>query len=406
MPRLPPWLWGLLLLLGSAVASAQERVWLEVVQPEEDLQTSGPLGLVEVNGWAGTGEPIAHDVVIVVDTSGSTALASGVDVDEDGKLGVERPQRDGWRNYNVRYLSSDPDDTILSAELMAAERLIDLLDRGRTRVGVISFSGHAELQADLESSPEELAAAILELEQKFGSGATNMADAIELSHELLQFGEWDGRPRRRSILLLSDGYPTEPQPPGEAIRATLSAAQAASSDDIRIHAYALGVQEPDGFEVYESLYATIARVTGGRHTRLDKPGEVVHALPQVNMSGLASIKVRNLTLDTPGQAVRVFPDGSFDGFVRVASGDNQIRITATGRGGGEIHVERVIRFERRRPADDAEAEAIQLRLERLRNKLRDRTLETRLALEIEAERERAHELWRDVEVEMERGESD
>ena len=76
-------------------------------------------------------------------------------------------------------LSSDPDDTILSAELIAAERLIELLDRGRTRVGVISFSGNAELQADLEAPPEELAAAncfLLSEESAFITGQTLYVD--------------------------------------------------------------------------------------------------------------------------------------------------------------------------------------------------------------------------------------
>ena len=189
-------------------AAAPRSVWLEVAQPREGEAREGRLAWVEVSGWAGSESALRHDVVVVVDTSGSTAWASGADVDGDGKTGKARRRVDAWRSFNPRHYSSDAGDTILAAELLATRRLVGLLDPVRTRVGIVSFADGATLLAPVGSSRAELAAALGILAENFGSGSTNLSAALDLATQaLLAAG---GKGRGKSILVLSDGYPTAP----------------------------------------------------------------------------------------------------------------------------------------------------------------------------------------------------
>ena len=41
---------------------------------------TGPVGVLEVEGWAGTSSEDRHDLIIAIDVSESTGLPSGVDV--------------------------------------------------------------------------------------------------------------------------------------------------------------------------------------------------------------------------------------------------------------------------------------------------------------------------------------
>jgi Mg-chelatase subunit ChlD len=378
------------LLFVGAAPTEQDSVWLDVALPAHGALEVGPIGLAEVSGRAGSGGVAGHDVVIAIDVSGSTAAAAGADVDGDGSIGrASSRAREAWRNFNPRWLSSDPGDTILAAELAAAQRLTELLDLARTRVGVVTFSGSAELVAPLGSDRSELAAALAELEGTFGSGSTNLGDALRLATDLLRDSPANaGAPRVRSLLVLSDGYPTEPPPESAAAEAALAAARAATTVGVRIHSFALGMSEIREGDVFER----IASVSGGRLARVAQPAEIVHELPRVDLARVAEVRAENRTSGQSARAVRVFPDGSFDGFVALVPGDNAIAITARGPDGAERTLERVVRFERRAPAGAAEAERIAARLAALLRRLRDRSVETALETEIEAQRRASREL--------------
>ena len=71
------------------------------------------------------------DIAVVIDTSGSTVGFSGADIDGDGQRGQGYLPRNNF----------DPADSILAAEVAAARRLLDQVDRRLTRVAVITFSG-------------------------------------------------------------------------------------------------------------------------------------------------------------------------------------------------------------------------------------------------------------------------
>ncbi len=367
---------------------ASASVWLEVSLPAAGAVEVGPIGLAEVVGRAGSGGLAGHDVVIAIDVSGSTAAASGADVDGDGSVGrASSRAREAWRNFNPRWLSSDAGDTILAAELAAARRLVDLLDPD-TRAGLVTFSGRAKVVAGLGSKPEELAAALDELAETFGSGATHLADAIRLGSESLRDRAGPDAARQRSLLILSDGYPTEPAPESAAAEAALAAARDAADAGVRIYSYALGLTEIRE----EDVFAQIAEVSGGRLARVARPAEIVHELVRVDLAYVAEVRAENRTSGESARAVRVFPDGSFDGFVALVPGENAIAITARGHDGSERVLERIVRFERRGPVDAAEAERFDVRMEVLLQRLRDRSVETALRSEIEAQRVRAREV--------------
>ena len=61
-----------LALLLWPTPSAAERVWARFETPEPWEHVREPIGLVEVRGFAGTGIPGMHDVVLLIDRSGST----------------------------------------------------------------------------------------------------------------------------------------------------------------------------------------------------------------------------------------------------------------------------------------------------------------------------------------------
>lgn len=354
------------------------EVWLELGEPEEGLERAGRLAWTEVRGWAGAGRPVQHDVVVAVDVSGSTAFASGVDVDGDGHVGRARRHIDRWRTFNPHHMSSDLDDTILSAELVATRRLLELLDLERTRVGLLSFADGPKVLAPVGSDEAAMLKALEQLERNFGSGATNLAAATETARDsLLAAG---GKGRRQSILILSDGYPTAPAPEEHAAEQALRQADAAAQAGVRLFTFALGVDD-EAAEEKADVYAQMASLSGGRYARLEQPGEILHELPRIDLAEVAGVEIANETTGENGRAVRVFPDGSFDGFVELAPGENILRVTARGEEGGAKSVRRRVFFEARGPRDDEEARVFAAEAERLREALRLRALETELAAE-------------------------
>ncbi len=374
-----------------AARTFDQEVWIELDSRGRKLERRSSIPYFDLRGWAGAGQPMEHDVMIVVDTSGSTAHASGSDVDGDGKLGKRsRREREAWRNFNPRFLSSDSGDTVLAAELLATRRLVERMGPGHARIGLISFSGDARLEAPLGADRETLGRALDDLDSAFGSGATNTAAALRLAtRALLLARPSDDESRRQSILILSDGPPTVPE--GEAEEATYQAAIEAVDLGIRIYSFALGLGElqPD------DVFVEMAVVSGGGHVRLENPAEVVHELALVNFTDVTEIEARNLTNARKARALRRFPDGSFDALVPLTPGENRVQVTARGDAGGEARVEQVVLYHRVEPSSgDAELEAF-------RKELKTRTLETLLATRAMNAEEAEREAERQLEIELE-----
>jgi hypothetical protein len=369
---------------------AAPALWLELRAPAPDAVVRGPVELVEVDGFAGVGDAGRHDVALLIDASASTAVASGADVDADGRVGRQlRSSRDPLRSRNPNRLSTDPDDTVLAAEVAAARRLIGQLDLRRTRVALGRFGGAAEWLAPLGSDADTLEDALTRLaERSFASGTTNLAAALRSATGVLGDEAPPGPPAARAVIVLSDGDPTEPPPASRAASAARDAAVQAAHAGVRIHTFALGPEAagPD------SVYADLARRTGGRFVAVPDPGDAELAMGEVRLSGIHEIRTENATLGRPGRATRLFSDGSFDSMLPLEPGPNRIVVTVRDAEGREAAVERRIVYERRPARTAAQADAADALLERLRR----RTLETELA--VEAERGRGSQAGRELEI--------
>jgi Mg-chelatase subunit ChlD len=374
-----------LLLAVSVAASpargADETIWLELRTPESGDVVAGPVGVVEVAGWAGASSEDRHELIIAIDASGSTGLPSGVDVNGNGRIGrTLRSNRDPLRQPNPRRRCSDAGDTVLAAEIAGARHLIEHLDSKRTRVGIVIFSEAAQVIATLESSRAELGAALDEVaSETFPSGKTDIADALRAAtRAVLDGARLPGAEPERSLILLSDGTPEGREPVERSAVEILEAADGAAEMGVRIHSFAIGVEIMQGTDVY----SRISSRSGGHFVAVQKPADIGLRLSRLNLTKLAEVVVANASTGEPGRATRLFPDGSFDGVVGLVPGENRISVTARGPAGARQVAERVVVFEKREPRDAAEALAAREKLARLR----ERTMETELTLEIERSR--------------------
>lgn len=372
-------------------------MWIELHAPRDGSVQRVPISLVEVRGVTGAGTPHYHDLVVVVDMSVSTRLPSGVDVDEDGVTGRSSPEitEEYWGSAAPEELCDDLGDTIAAAELTAARRLLRFLDPVRTRVGLVAFGDRGQLEAAAGSPPEQLGAALETLDGRHGwYGGTNYGDALRVATATLLAAPDGSRARRRSVLFLSDGYPTLPQPDPLPTRDAIRAAEETAAAGVRLVIFALGPEAIRGREILREM----AALTDGRVTELERPGEILFELPTVDLSDVVAVELENLTTGEPARAVRLFPDGSFDGFVPLARGANRIRVTSRGAKGGVQREEREVRYE---PIAEPTRE-VELEIERLRALLRDRTIEMELANDIRRKRDeqrRRRELRIEVEEE-------
>jgi uncharacterized protein YegL len=372
------WTGILLALLGPALAppaARAERVYLEVDRPHSGDAVKESIPLVEVRGWAGTGLRGAHDVVILLDRSESTFRASGVDVDGDGLVGREFP---GPPPEELVLWTSDFGDTIVSAETLAARRLIERLDPATTRMAIITFGGNANVEAPLGSSRAQLLAALDGLPPWPNENGTNIYGALEAAIDAFEKAPKEsGVTRQREILLLSDGVPTSPpDPPGAAQRISVHAAKNAARAHARIYAYALGPTAA----VARDRFDEIVKANGGELLVLNAPADIVEFVPYLSWTSIAKVRLENTSNGEVGRAMRLFPDGSFDGFAPLQPGRNELRFTATSQEGTEATITRWVSFEKGLP--DAE------KLERFRKMLEVRAIETELAERARAKREK------------------
>jgi Mg-chelatase subunit ChlD len=314
------------------------------------------------------GEAAAEfDVIIVLDISGSTKVASGVDVDRDGEIGVN-PQFELLPPgaYPEGTVSTDPGDTILAAEVAAADALISSLERGgRVRVGIISFSGEmnpdtgyrkrfdqqdAWLEVPLTSDFEAARARLPTILARGPYGGTNFAAGMRLAiTELagLSGARSPSRPdARKVVLFLTDGLPTFPigagsvADPGDT-EAALTAARLAHRAGITVNTYSLG---PNALT---NPYAAteIARITVGTFMPVQNPGDIVSFLQGTSFANVDDVVFTNLTTREVSYDVSLSPDGSFSGFVPVREGKNRVRITALASDGSSGSVDFDLVFE-------------------------------------------------------------
>jgi Mg-chelatase subunit ChlD len=416
----------LLAVLGASLANAEPTsVRISVEQPTPGAVVESAMHMAELRGTASaTGEGAdGYDVMMVVDVSESTRVASGADVDGDGEIG-EDPHEGLYApgEFPDDLYSTDPEDTVLHAEVAAALILLDGLDPRRVQVGLITFSGEvdpetgrrarrdqqdAELQVPLTTDFDVVRQALGRIVARGPHGATNFAAGIRLgTSELAGLTGARSQPRpdaRRVILFLTDGTPgfpaglAEVQDPGD-IEAAVAAARVAQAAGVRINSFALGI---DALSRRKAV-TEIARVTLGTFTPVAEPGAIVAALQSVSFANVEDVGVVNLTTQEEAPDVRLNPDGSFQAFVPVKEGRNRVLLNALASNGGQGNLEIEFDFQVKE-SDDLTKQRDLARLRRLNDEL-IRSLE---AERIKRERRRQR-MRQEVEIRAERpqGEAD
>lgn len=397
---------------ASASTGAPVQILLD--SPSPGSTVAGRVHQAKIEGSAAAeGErPADYDVMIAIDVSHSTKTASGVDVDGDGMVGVN-PHMELLPPgaYDPSVLSTDPEDSILHAEIAAARELLASLDPKRVRVGLITFAGETDpatgerrtldqqdawLEVPLTNDFDRVRVALNGVLARGPRGATNFAAGIRLSvRELAGLSGALSQPRsdtKKVVLFLTDGIPTFPIGKGAVsdagdVEAAVAAAQVAHQAGISINSYALG---PSAL-TYPLAVTEIARVTLGQYTPVQNPGDIIVLLQGVSFANIEDVVLTNLTTGDFSTDVRLNPDGSFWGFVPVKEGDNRVRISALASDGSRGTYEFDLFFEK---AGLSEREKL-VELERIRK------LNKELLLRREAERIKAFREQQKQELEIE-----
>jgi hypothetical protein len=336
---------------AGALAASSAPVSIVVDSPAPGATVAARVHQARVEGSAfAEGEhPADYDVAIVIDISGSTLQASGVDVDGDGVVGVNPAEElipPGTYPPDVH--STDPEDTVLHAEVAAARALLGSLDPRRVRVALITFGGEVDpVTGERRSLDQQDAWVEVALTDDFDAirvslngvlargahGATNFAAGVRLGvRELAGLSGALSRSREHSkkvILFLTDGEPSLPigkggvKDPGD-VEAAVQAAQLAHEAAITINTYALGPRALS----YPLAVTKMAEVTLGTYTPVQNPGDIIALLQGVSFANIEDVVLTNLTTGDFSTDVRLSPDGSFFGFVPVAEGRNRVRVSA------------------------------------------------------------------------------
>jgi len=358
---------GIGLLGVSATADeiadvAPSAVHIAIDEPKPGAAVRNSVHQAPVRGTAFTEgkRQLAIDVMIAIDISFSTRAASGADVDRDGEVGFDPHAEElppGTFPPDVR--STDPQDTILAAEIAAADALLGNLDPTQMRVGVLSFGGEvnpttgrqvaygqqdAWVEVPLTRDFNQVRRALHDLLARGPRGGTDFAAGIRLAvTELagLQGAQSAPRPDSAKILMfLTDGVPSFPfglslvSDPGDT-EAAIGAARVAKKAGITINTYALGPGALDN-----PVAATeMSRMTLGTFTPVKSPGDVITYLQGVTFSSVEDVIFTNLTTSEISEDVRLLPDGRFSGYVPVREGTNRVRVTALATDGSEGYTE-------------------------------------------------------------------
>lgn len=363
---------------AAPAGAAPASTWLELASPAPGERSFVPL--VELRGTAGPRGGAGREIAIVLDLSDSTLEPSGFDVDGDGPGGrtsapllallESRPGVDPVLLKHAR--QDDFDDSVLLAVLTAAKLLIDRIDLAKSDVGLVAFSSHARVVAPIGSDRATLLEALraLRVDATHYLRSTYYAGALQAAR--------GGAPRRaRTVVLLSDLKPPAPFPAEAVLQQAIGEARAMAAAGMRLEALALGPLDAEA----ESAWRRLADCTGGRVQALERPGDVVFALRELDLAGVERVVARNETTGSAARALRVFPTGEFDGFIDLAPGRNVIHVETLLEGGARAQVRREVEL-------DATAAPPAAELERLRALVQRRSLELQLWEEMKRTRRR------------------
>ncbi len=306
------------------------RIQLEIEYPPHQSVVNGSACGVFVAGRAllVSGETPRLDVVLVLDTSLSTAETSGVDINGNGRIGT--PQL-GFIGPKPDESGSDSGDSILAAEVAAARLLLRGLDPKRSRLAVLAFPGNPgagdEIVVEpLTSDHGRVDRALRLVLGRTPSGATPMALGLEQAVRELTAAP-EAPDYEKVVVFFTDGQPTLPFGPAsarETVLAVIEASERAARESIRIHSFAIGPEALEG----PVAVVEMAQRTGGVFTPVPRPGDLVELMSDVRFTGLSDVRLVNVSTDRRAEPFRMAADGSWIGFLEVAPGVNWITVEA------------------------------------------------------------------------------
>lgn len=364
----------------QADATGPDLLRIDSPQPEQHVRLSIPL--LEVRGRTGAAELFEADVALAIDLSQTAFFASGVDVDGDGTLGETRPwaKKRKLAGRHPNRWTSDPDDTVFEAEMIAAASLIRGLVPRKNRVGVLTYTEVPRVRAWV--GPPEVALASLDrITLRLGSKGSDVGRALDSAARMLRDLPADrDRARTRAILLFTDGGPVplgDGRPKGHGVsrsvrpshwaqRAALASARELAEQEIALYIFTFGEQDADA----EQFLFDLAEAGRGPLIPVERPEALLADLSPVDLQP-RSFRIRNLTNRSEARAVRTSRDGWFDGFVTLAPGANEIEVRATLIDGSAVSERRVVVYEK----PSVETEADRRNSARLLVELRQRTAE-------------------------------
>ncbi len=397
---------GTLLAQGS---DDPTRVRIDIEYPPAGSVVGGSACGVCVAGQAQSsgGELRRFDVIMVLDTSRSTVDPTGTDINGNGVVGRMRL---GGLGTIFGGGSTDPGDSILAAEVAGAKHLLQGLDPRSTRVGIVGFAGDlpgtgrrskpAYTLVALTDEHERAEAALDEILATDPEGNTHMAAGVDQATiELLGVRGAVSRPdpqAEKIVFFFTDGQPTLPYGPeaeSDNVRAVLRAANRAARASIRIHSFAIGPEALEG----PIAVVEMASRTEGFFTPVRHPADLVNAVEDVNLANLESVDLMNRTTKQPARYLRATADGSWAGFIDLATGANRLRVEALADDGATGGRELDVRF-------DAEAKSppVPKQLAARRNRLLEECLRDLKRRRLSAEQQRTEEVRRELQIEIER----
>jgi hypothetical protein len=326
---------------GDDASPVPSPLELELAAPRSGERVRLLVPLVEVRGRAGRAPLFDSDVVLAIDQSNSTLLASGLDVDGDGRVGRTRRWAKDGGGYGEppRSWTSDPGDTVLAAELATTRALVGGLALRGSRIGVLTFTDASRVRAPV-GAPAAAGDAVAKIRPIEDWTGTNLARALQTADAMLAAAAApSGVDRPRAILLFSDGRPSAPDRKYWASRRALQVAGELAARGVRIWTVAFGEDSDPEY------LARLAQAGGGDRIALAELRALASEPGRPRLEA-QSLVIENRTTGSLARAVRSFADGRFDGILELAEGENVVEVRAVLADGRSASARRVVHYER------------------------------------------------------------
>jgi von Willebrand factor type A domain len=222
-------------------------------------------------------------------------------------------------------------NSVLSAEVVAARRLLGQLNSQTTRVGIITFSEGARILQPLTHNFDQVRRGLDDILRAGPYGGTNMVEGIRTAiKELMGLGASEKRTEAIKVeFLLTDGFPTMPIGGGRQVTPqdtdlAINAARLAGKAGIKVHVFALGEEALS----YPVAAVGIARESGGIYTPVSRAADVLAVVESISIVGVQYVQIVNQTIGQKATQLRLAADGFFSSAVPVTEGRNQIEVLA------------------------------------------------------------------------------